>query len=82
MTGCFFMSGGGAALTLGGARSLTALGSAILGSGGGARLSSDSPKRLRVLLSFLGLFGTSLGASERREGVLIGYSWTGTGPLG
>ncbi|MBN1605811.1 MAG: hypothetical protein JW940_04220 [Polyangiaceae bacterium] len=72
MTGCFFGRGGGAAFTLGGARSLTALDSPILGTGGGARFPSDRPKRLSVLFSLLCLFGSSLGASERREGVLIG----------
>jgi hypothetical protein len=81
MTGSFLRSGGGAAFTLGGARSLIALGSPMLGSGGGASFPSDRPKRLSVLVSFLCSLGASLGARERRDGVLIGYSCTGAGPL-
>jgi hypothetical protein len=69
-------------LTLGGASSLSAFGSAPnLGTAGAASEASSRPKSFRVLLSLFCCLRSSLGASERREGVLMGYPGRGGGPL-
>jgi hypothetical protein len=72
ITGGFFGMGGGAAFTLGGASSLIALGSPILGTPGGANVPSVRPNRSSVLLSFFCCFGAPFGRSDRRDGVLMG----------